>query len=89
MALSCCKKLSRLFRGNTSKDTGDFYFLNHLPSFRTKNKFKNHTNICENHDYCHIEMPKENNKILEYNHGEKSTKAPFVIYTDLEYLFKT
>ena len=26
------------------------------------------------------------NKILKYNHGEKSLKTPFVIFVDLEYL---
>ena len=25
-------------------------------------------------------MPKEDNKILKYNHGEKSMKVPFIIY---------
>ena len=29
-------------------------------------------------------MPKEDNKILKYNHGKKSLKAPFIIITDLE-----
>ena len=29
-------------------------------------------------------MPEEDNKILKYNHGEKSMRAPFVIYGDLE-----
>ena len=29
-------------------------------------------------------MPKEDNKILKYNHGEKSMKIPFIIYADLE-----
>ena len=33
-------------------------------------------------------MPKENNKILKYNHGEKSKRAPFVIYADLESLLE-
>ena len=33
-------------------------------------------------------MPKENNKILEYNHGEKSLKVPFVICADLECLLE-
>ena len=27
--------------------------------------------------YCHVEMPTEDNKILKYNHGEKSTKSFF------------
>lgn len=33
-------------------------------------------------------MPKENNNVLKYNYREKSMKAPFVIYADLECLFK-
>ena len=33
-------------------------------------------------------MPSEDNKILKYNHGEKSVKAPFVIYDVLERLLK-
>ena len=32
-------------------------------------------------------MPEEDNKILKSNHGEKSMRAPFVIY-DLESLLK-
>ena len=31
-------------------------------------------------------MPTKDNKTLKYNHGEKSLKAPFTIYADLEYL---
>ena len=33
-------------------------------------------------------MPDEDNKILKYNHGEKSIKAPFMIYADLECLLE-
>ena len=33
-------------------------------------------------------MPNEDNKILKYNHGEKSVKAPFFIYADLECLIE-
>ena len=40
------------------------------------------------YDYCHVDMPKEDEKILKYNHGEKSLKAPFTIYADLECLLK-
>ena len=28
-------------------------------------------------------MPDEDNKILKYNHGEKSMRVPFIIYADL------
>ena len=31
-------------------------------------------------------MPSEENKILEFNYYQKSDKAPFVIYADLECL---
>ena len=33
-------------------------------------------------------MPKEGNKILKYNHGEKSMKVPFIIYADMKSLLK-
>ena len=33
-------------------------------------------------------MSNEDNKILKYNHGEKSMKAPFIIYADLESLLE-
>ena len=31
-------------------------------------------------------MPFKDNKTLKYNHGEKSLKAPFAIYADLDCL---
>ena len=33
-------------------------------------------------------MPKEDNKILKYNHGEKSMKVPFIISADLKSLLE-
>ena len=33
-------------------------------------------------------MPEEDNKILKNNHSEKSMRAPFVIYADLECLLE-
>ena len=33
-------------------------------------------------------MSKEDNKILKYNHGEKTMKVPFIIYADLKSLLK-
>ena len=33
-------------------------------------------------------MPNEDKKILKYNQGKKSLKAPFMIYADLEYLLE-
>ena len=33
-------------------------------------------------------MPNEDSKILKYNHGEKSMKAPAIICADLESLLE-
>ena len=33
-------------------------------------------------------MSNEDSKILKYNYGENSMKAPFMIYADLEYLLE-
>ena len=53
------KSLSRLFKGITSNHKGDFYCLNCLHSFRSYNILKKHEKLCENNDYCYIEMPTE------------------------------
>ena len=82
------EKLSALFRGITSNNDGDFYCINCLHSYRTENRLKKHYNLRKNNDYCYVEMPTEDNKILKYNHGEKSMKIPFIIYADLESLLE-
>ena len=76
-------RLSGLLRGVTGNNNGDFYCLNCFHSYRTKNKLETHKKICENRDYCHIEMPNEDNKIIKSNQGEKSIRSPFIIYADL------
>ena len=82
------KNLPGLLKGITSTHEKDFYCLNCFHSYRTKNKLESHKKICENHDYCHVEMPTKDNNIIKYNHGEKSMKVPFIIYADLECLLK-
>ena len=42
--------------------------------------------MCDNNDYCNVELPTPGNKTLKYNHEEKSLKTPFIIYADLECL---
>ena len=79
--------LSALLRGISSSNNGDFYCLNCFHSYRTLNKLKKHERVCNNHDYCRIDMPKENEKI-KYLPGEKSLKAPFIVYADLECLLE-
>ena len=80
--------LSGLLQGNSSNHEGDFYCLNCFNSYTTKNKLKEHEEICNNHDSCHIEIPDWVNKILKHNPGEKSLKTPFTIYLDLECIWK-
>ena len=81
MALSCSKSI-------TSNHKEDFYCLNCFHSYRTKNKLEAHKKICENRDYCRVEMLTKDNNTIKYNHGEKSIKLPFVVYADLECLLE-
>ena len=80
--------LSASLQGNSSNHHGDFYCLNCFSSYTSKNKLKEHEEICINRDSCRIEMPKWAEKILKYSPGEKSLKAPFAVYLDLQCLLK-
>ena len=82
------KSLSRLLRSISSNHNSDYYCINCFHSYRTENKLNVHKKICENHDYCNIEMPSPNNNIIKYNQGNKSLKSPFTIYADLECLLE-
>ena len=81
------KSLPALFRGIKSSKNGDFYCLNCFNSYSILNKLKRHERICNNHDCCRIDMPKENEKI-KYLPGEKLLKAPCIVYSDLECLLE-
>ena len=61
------KKPSKLLRGITSKHQDDFYCLNCLHSFKTKNKLESHKKVCENKDFCNVIILSGNTKILEFN----------------------
>ena len=82
------KKVPALLRGITSNHNGDFYCLNCFNSYSRRNKLKKHGSVCNDHDYCHVEMPNEDNKILKYNHGEKLLKTLFMIYADSDCLLE-
>ena len=53
-----------------------------------KNKLKKHERVCNDHGYFYVQMSNENNKMLKYNNGEKSVRAPFTIHADLECLLE-
>ena len=80
--------LSALLEGKLSNHHGDFYCLNCFNSYSTENALKEHEEISNEHKSCRIKMPKWFEKILKYSPGEKSLKAPFAIYLDLECLLK-
>ena len=82
------KRLSALLNEITANHNEDFYCLNCFHAYTTENKLEKHKKIFENHDYCHVEMPNEDNKIVKYNQGEKSIRYPFIIYADLECLLE-
>ena len=81
------KSLPTLLREITSNHHGDFYCLNCYHSYTTHNKVKKHERVCNNHDYCRVDMPKEHEKIKKLP-GEKSLNVPFIVYADLECLLK-
>ena len=80
--------MALLFRGITSNHKEDFYCINCFHLYRTKDKLEAHRKISKSHNYCNVEMPNEDNKIIKYNQGEKSIKLPFTIYADLECLLE-
>ena len=82
------KSLSALLRGIKSNRNRDFYCLNCFHSYSTKNKLKKHEKVCNDYNYCYVKMSDEFSKILKYNHGEKSLKAPAIIYAELECLLE-
>ena len=65
------RSLSRLFRGIAANHHVHLYCFNCFHSFRTDNALKRHERLCDNNDYCTVEMPTKNNNKLKYNHGEK------------------
>ena len=55
-----------------------------LHYFRTKNKLESHKSVCQSKDFCNIIMLSKDTKILEFNQCQKSNKATFITYADLE-----
>ena len=78
------QKLSALLKGITSKNNGDFYCLNCLHSFKTKNKPESHKKVRENKDFYNVTMRSEDTRILEFNQYQTFDEASFIIYADVE-----
>ena len=63
---------------------GDFFCLNCFHSFATENKLQLHKEAFENKDFCTVNIPSADTKILQFDQYQKSEKASFIIYTDLD-----
>ena len=62
-ALFSCKKLFALLRGITSKNNGDYDCINCLVIMIVL-IVTLYENVCENHNYCFIEMPEKVTNII-------------------------
>ena len=68
------RSLSALLRGISSSNNVDFYCLNCFHSYCTLNKLKKHERVCNDHYYCHVDMPEEDKNILKYGPADKLSK---------------
>ena len=53
------KRLPTLLKRITSNHKGDFYCLNCFHSYSTKKQLKKYEKVCNDHDYCFVEMPND------------------------------
>ena len=56
---------------------------NCLQRFRRLETLEKHKEICQDHNYCKVNMPKEDN-ILKFKNYHFKNRLPFVIYSDFE-----
>ena len=60
--------------------------MSELSSFfrKRKEKLGSHKKVCDNKDLCKVIIPSEDTQILEFNQYQKSDKAQFIIYANIE-----
>ena len=73
------KTLSALLRGETSNHNGDFYCLNCFHSYSTKEKLKKHERVCNDHDYCYVEMSHEEKKYKNTTMKKKCAHVKIIL----------
>ena len=81
------RSLSALLKGITSKHKDYSCCLNCFHSYRSKEALEKNIKVCEDKDYCYIEMPKKV-KSLKYHLGVESMNAPYTIVGDIESLLR-
>ena len=75
---------SRLMRNISSTHHQDFYCYGCFHSFRTQSKLEEHNNLCKNHKYCDVKVPKQGKNFITHKFGSKALRINDVIYLDLE-----
>ena len=80
--------LSALLTGITSIQHGGSYCLNCLPSFATENRYESHEKESKNEDLFSVIMPSKSTETLEFTQYQKSDKASFIVYADVECLIE-
>ena len=77
------KNLSALLRRITSKHHGDFYCLNCLHSFATKNKLESQKKVWQKKIFCGLVLPTQKIIISKFNQYIKSDKMPHMLTLNL------
>ena len=79
------KNISRLFNDITDKTRKYFFCKRCLSHFTKEEKLKRHEQLCNREEYCSIQhiLPSPGSSI-EFRAYKFQTRAPFVIYADLE-----
>ena len=75
------KLLSKLNSNHNGKEHFCIYCLH---SFYSEEACFKHMEYCQDHDFCHVKMPKEEKKWLIYQDGSKELRLPFTMYADIE-----
>jgi len=85
MSTYCLIRDLNTFLKRTKSDHNKTYFCHYcLQGFTREDLLENHIEYCSKIDPQHIELPKENDCILEFSDFSKQLKVPFVIYADFE-----
>ena len=72
----------------TALTSKHFYCFNCFHSYSTEDKLKKHKDACENHDYCYMEMPNEDNNTC-HNYPWKLSTTKINKHTASGYLLFT
>ena len=86
MELSCFKKIS-IIKTVTLKHHSDFYCINCINTFATKNKLEYRRKVCKK-NFVELLCQLKKNNILEFSQYIESDKMPYIIYADIESLIK-